>query len=200
MEFLKTESSYLVTDTKKDAVQLLKQDSRVDKVRINLRQCIVITTYPIKPICKNRKYGKVIKYPIGTYTITLKPRLNSISVYIKRIHGGTGKNKRDIHPHINLEGTDNGICWGSVQTEVDEIKKNRDWLWLAKRALDILEDGEPEIDSDGDLRFQGLFVRIIIELQVKYLREKYGNSQQNKKRMKMMYELYDKYYVSSEDI
>ena len=46
-----------------------------------------------------------------------------------------------MHYHISSMGS---ICWGNAENEVSTIRDNKDWFWLVKRCLDLLEDGNPE--------------------------------------------------------
>ncbi len=128
--------------SKDEAVKLLRGDKRVKKVITNSKT-MYIYTHPITPIITKEEYKGSFLCSIGTYKIAITNHSHYITCKIRR-----EKWKEDVH-HYHIEerwGTygSGEICWGTVKSEVSTIKDNKDWFWLAKRCLDLLEDGNPE--------------------------------------------------------
>ena len=139
MKFLKKRTDYFVMYSKQEAVKLLKADNRVKQVRVTAKR-MYIHTHPIIPVVTKESYKGTYLCPIGTYRITITERPELINAIIKR-EKRTGKIH---HYHIQDNWRGDHICWGTADSEVNIIKDNKDWFWLAKRCLDLLEDGNPE--------------------------------------------------------
>ena len=139
MEFLKKRNDYIVMYSKQQAVKLLRADKRVKKVEVTDKK-MYIYTHPITPIVTREDYKGSFLCPIGIYKITISSCSKYIDCKIKRENWYRGMH----HYHIKDGWSGDGICWGSADNEVDIIKDNKDWFWLVKRCLDLLEDGNPE--------------------------------------------------------
>ena len=134
MKFINN-NNYVVNYTKDEAIKEIKCDSRVDKIKKSCRG-ITLTTKSFKP--KNVFKKELLKAPIGVYIIDVKSSKNELKIDIERKEGSIYDNRH--HPHINFNWSDNHVCWGDVEDEVDDICINKDWYWAMKRALDLLDD------------------------------------------------------------
>jgi len=162
MKFLKKREEYKVVYNKTQAIKELKEDARVGNIKSSFKALIIIT----KPIIPHGFKGdKIFVYPVGTYEIILKERRGKISVKINRREGildnGDGY-KRVIHQHIRTNWEDDhgeaGICWGNREKAIKEMERNKDWLWIAKTCLDILNDFE-ETGIKRALLFQADYMK-----------------------------------------
>jgi len=151
---------------KKQAVELLKRDKRTKKVGDKIRKLTVYTN-PIVPKCTDVK--NIFIYPIGRFKIEIKETVKYLSTLIERVNGPFNPEYTDgsgfTHFHIRPSWSNRGICWGSADEEVENIQYNKDWFWLVKRCLDLLEDGNPENGHENSFYYS------MIGLQIKTARE-----------------------------
>ena len=162
MEFLKSDTVYSVIYSKEQAVDELKKDSRIDSI-ISTNNTILITTHAIIP------YSSTFRFlsPIGIYTIKIFDT-GYLTLSIKRIGGGIC-NDDIIIPHIRDSF---GICWGNMAETVETIKIKKDWYWLAKKCLDLLEDGEMrEYPEHLTCWFCSLQIKFMLEINYKNKKE-----------------------------
>ncbi len=177
MLFARKTHDYTVMYKKREAVKMLLADERVKSVNSFPSKMIVITN-PI--FLKSERFNKWILGPIGTYTITIKCNVkhNNLKINIKRNEGTLiFKNnivemlvEKFLHFHVRTNWTDNNICWGTANEEVNIIRKNKDWFWFVKRVLDLLQDGDPEYDNGYEREFDNFFI-CLIGLQASYAKK-----------------------------
>ena len=145
MIFARKRNEYKVEYTKAQAKKLLLQDERIDKITMGIIKMIVVT----KPfIPKGFEGDSIFIYPVGTYKITLTKMISKIGIKIVRMEGYVqhtpGGNKEWYTPHINRyyysEHGENGICWGSILEEMRIMQENKDWYWIVKRCLELIND------------------------------------------------------------
>lgn len=156
MRFLTKRYDYRVEYSKAQARTMLLGDRRVDKV-VCKRKKMIIKTVPIKPT--DVGFKDMILVPFGTFTIKLTEF--STTLHIDIIYDG--KITYAPNPHLNFTG---GLCWGNAEEEVEIIRSYKDWFWLAKRCLDLIDDFEDEDWCDLDL------VALFIKLQLYYAKAK----------------------------
>ena len=128
MKFLTRNEEYIVQYSKKEALEMLRSDKRLNKV-VNGINKITIYTNIIKP------KGKKFKHPIGSYKIEIGG-MSRFEIKIKRIEGIINDME---HIHINHSWS-HKICWGTLENEIPTLMRNRDWYWISKRVLDLVYD------------------------------------------------------------
>lgn len=170
MKFLKKRSGYKVMYSKSEAKELLTADRRVKKVTVTQRR-MYIYTKPIIPVVTKEAYKDTFLCPIGTYKIVITSYSHNIYAKVRR-EKSIGKMH---HYHIQENWDHEGCCWGSAESEVDTIEDNKDWFWLAKRCLDLLEDGNPEHGETE--KFYGNVYDLMID---------YASSKRNRKLAKKL--------------
>ena len=144
MDFARRRYEYKTEYTKQQAVRLLKQEDRVKSVHITKTGMMIIKTIPLIP--KGYGFDEIALGSIGSYVIRISGR-NKLCITIKRLEGSAYE--RWHHWHINT-AWDDKVCWGSVEKEIYEICRNKDWFWAAKRCLDLVWDCFPEKSQDYD--------------------------------------------------
>jgi hypothetical protein len=161
MNFLTKREEYKTVYNKKQAIQQLKNDERIKKIK-TLKEGLIVYTKPIYPKSKQKKFNKIYDYPIGTYKITLgKCPYHTTSISVERLEGCTPTEKWQ-HIHIN-EAWMSDVCWGNISERIMIMKKYKDYYWIIKTCLDLLEDGE----QDEGLCIKDIY-HIFIGLQVTY--------------------------------
>lgn len=140
MKFLRKREDYVSPYNKEETKKLLLEDKRVAKVNIT-KNGMVIHTAPLIPKGKNKAENMISAFPVGTYRIQLYGK-RTVTVYIRRKQGakGEGYHHPHIHPSYGYEHGDRGTCFGTLLSEMQVLKENKDWFWLAKRSLDLLDD------------------------------------------------------------
>jgi len=171
MIFLKKTPGYVVNRTKPQSVKELKNDLRVDKITSRLNK-LIITTIPIQP--HGFPGDELFIYPVAVYKIVIKMPANRLKDAIKITP--TGK-----HPHMFSDG----ICWGQFREELLQIKKHKDWYWIAKRVLDFLNDFGRE-NRGPPLGFYSSWVDRRLKWQLEYME----NDPKAKKKLKALNKIY----------
>lgn len=173
MLFARKTHNYTVMYDKKKSTEMLLADERIKSVKTSVGKMVVVTN-PIT--LKSEKFAKWVLGPIGTYTINVKYnfKYKKLDVTIKRNEGTLDYNcEFFLHFHIRDNWHDK-ICWGSAYKEVDIIRENKDWFWLVKRLIDLLEDGEPEYSGlhkkGNEADFDNYFISLI-GLQASYAKK-----------------------------
>ncbi len=172
MNFMKKSDKYVLQHTKSQAKEALLEDERVEKIDVKPYH-MTIHTQPIMP---KTFFGKgLILAPIGKYRIYLEHYKTSkvISIKILRVEGYIDDD--DVY-HIHDMG-DNHMCWGNVDTEIDIIRKNRDWYWAGIYCLNLIEDFSDGTYSETEgIEFQ-------CQAQLSFM----NNDEFEKKLMKKVY-------------
>ena len=172
MKFLRKRQTYDIMYKKEDAIENLRMDSRVSRIvsggRFKLFKHILIYTNPIIPSSQNEhRENKYILHPIGRYRIKLIDMGGMLDCSIKRIPKGIGTRNKWYHYHIGPDG--DNICWGHAAEEIYTIKNNKDWYWLGKYCLSLLEDGDLETGGIFDDSFIGRWYFVTLTLQKDFL-------------------------------
>ena len=156
MQFLKKRNKYKVMYNKEQAIKMLLKDKRIAKVK-NYKYGLRVITNPMIPKSHNISY----QYPIGSYTISLFDSFdNNIKIDIIRNEGTLFNNILAFHIRNSFTGK---ICWGTLGEEIGILKNNKDYFWIIKRCLDLIEDGD-------DNKISTTFTQIIMyELALNHL-------------------------------
>lgn len=170
MEFCKKSQVYTLMYNKTKGIGLLKQDKRVKRV-VSGKDYLKIFTNPITPkfMYDKNKLKNFYLCPVGEYEITITKHISFLGVDINRLDNIPFYGNH--HVHI-CDKWSPKICWGSAENEVDEIKFQKDWYWLAKRCLDLLEDGD--IEPGQNRHHYNIFTKLMY---------KYAYDKKNKKLM-----------------
>ena len=156
MEFMRRRKEYEVEYTKSQAKEMLLRNERIAKITMGFNK-MTITTHPFIP--KGFPGDKLFIYPVGTYIITLKKGLSKIGINIVRKEGyvqqwWTG-HEEWYSLHINKtygsQYGENGICWGSICSEMRTMQRNNDWFWIVKGCLDLINDFKYNTFSENDM-------------------------------------------------
>ena len=141
MEFLKSRYEYKTIFSKEDAIKELKKDNRIKNIIATKRQLLILT-HPIVPDSQDITF----LFPIGIFKIKIFLKYDSdihedvLHCDINRVGGGI--TTQGIHTLHIQTGFNDKICWGNMDSTIPTICENKDWFWLAKKCLDIIEDGE----------------------------------------------------------
>lgn len=152
MKFKKRSDDYQVGIKKQQAIKELREDIRVASIKVH-RKGLYILTNPITPkitIKNNRRisfYNNYFLCPIGTFEIAIKEFGRDLEMRIKRIPVWEVDDYTQT-PHISGDDGDD-ICWGSIEDELQQASKNKDWFWAVKLCLDLIEDGNYDGDISG---------------------------------------------------
>ena len=162
MEFLRKRSDYIVNHTKSQAINELKKDPRIDTIRNGITN-LVITTIPIIP--RGFKGDEIFIYPVGVFKITIN--MNKGGFKSAFIITNISVKYRNGHQHLM---SINRACWGGFETDMEKIKKNRDWYWAGKRCLDFINDFGRE-HNQSPLRYFESWVDSQLEFQLEYMKD-----------------------------
>jgi len=66
------------------------------------------------------------------------------------------------------------ICWGNIKEEVQRAKIERDWYWLSKLSLELVQD------SHFELAFRRLSMMVFLAMQSDYVEKNYSKTEHNK--------------------
>ncbi len=154
MEFKKNKYEYYREYNKLQAIKALKDDNRIQEI-FSLENKMIVITKPIIPTIS--QFPELMLCSVGKFQIEIEKKTNSYPPYHKqskrypyklyvniiRLNGCICDGweiphvRHDLHSDRNHNGMH---CWGNVQGEVDQIKKNLDWYWLVKKSLNLIED------------------------------------------------------------
>ena len=204
MIFLKRSNDYKVVYKKKQAAEELMTDDRVDYIENKSPFKMVIHTKSIIPVTAIRK--SLILAPIGNYTIELsfkrknqkisryaEYKHNEIIIDIKRKQGFIKNNiwnSSAIHSHIY---TTYSICWGSAEDDINIFCKHKDWYWVAKTCLNLLED------FFDKRTYEMSQIDVLVKMQIEFMNnEKFTEKIKEKTRKVFnndkMKKIYNKYF------
>jgi hypothetical protein len=139
--------------TRKEAVEALKEDSRIKKIDIVGRNIIRIKTNPITPKEIVSELKELVVGPVGSSLICIKNGVRNykLGAKVTKIKGGQYDYPA---PHfLALNYHRSSICWGNMDSDINAIMKEKDYYWYAKYLLDLLEDWS---DEDRGLDIQEL--------------------------------------------
>lgn len=171
---LKRRNEHIVMYDKEESIKLLEQDSRVRKI-INEKYELTIMTRPVR-LTPEKKGNVMLICPIGKYKIIIEKSQSGnyiSSVEIERVGGTVSSFPKGLgyleqwHTHHISEEMSPKICWGSAEEEYDILRRNCDWFWLAKMALDLVYDSEKEKDHARIYDYVVPFLQLKYALQVK---------------------------------
>lgn len=182
MKFVRRLSTYSTLYTKKQAEKELLKDERIDIINSNKNQMIVFTN-PITPKPTMKKYKNFFLCPIGRYEIIIDSNNSKLNINIKLMNNNVYTYVH--HSHINYSWC-YPICWGNASSEVNTIFEENDWYWLVKRALDLLEDGNPEKGN------YDLFYNVMTKLMYQYAYQNNYKKKMLKDIMKIRYNKFKK--------
>lgn len=164
MNFVKNSPEYIVIYSRRQAIEMLKEDKRVATAIMTSDGMEVISS-PIVP--------KGYTEPVGTYRIVLEKSDKYLSISIKRVEGtaycdGTRLEQYHIQPGYGGGTESDNVCWGNLAGRVDKMKEKKDWFWLAKSCLDLICDWKREVTDNGDRKSGETSKRYIKALSTQY--------------------------------
>lgn len=166
MNFQRRSENYTVIFNRRQAIEELKRDIRVEEI-IDNGKSLKIVTKPILLKKERRCRDDFYQCPIGRYTISITstPIRHQLNCQIIRCENYVYFSGNTYY-HLHLNADAGTICWGDSDYETYKMKLNRDWYWLGKTCLDLLEDGGFETE-DTDMTY-GIYGRLQIDYAFKH--------------------------------
>jgi hypothetical protein len=131
MEFLRHRDDYAEPMSLDEAIKELKLDPRINSIKKKIFGGLVITTNEI--ITYPSKYSGVF-----ILTVSKTPKRRKINIRIRKLYD-EGHIAQHVWTNDNDECTEE-ICWGNIKEQIEIIKYHKDYYWLVKLAIDLIEN------------------------------------------------------------
>ena len=143
-EYKKASKEGVVTYTKKQLTEELKQVKqleKVEKVYLSTVNNIVIITKPLfATILINKKEKELLDTPIGAYTITIDLSHEALKIFNRTYQ--SDEDEAFEHPHVKRDSYD--ICFGSNKVTVYKLLRESQLFLLVDFLITFLSAWEQE--------------------------------------------------------